>query len=97
MKRAEDGSDLFSLAGPRVGDRVRVKALAADAYAVGAAESLSGRRGIVEERKDVDHYGVRLQEPLLVVRFDEPAASWWTNQRPVVAFWFDVSEVDHER
>ena len=95
MKREEAGPDLFSLVGPKVGDRVRVKRLVTEDYAVGAADSLSGQRGVVEERKDVDHYGVRLREPRILVRFDEPAPPWWTNQLPVVSFWFDASEVEH--
>lgn len=78
---------------PVVGQRVRVAILNRETYALGCAESLDDKAGVVEERYDVDHYKVPYREPRCLVRFDEPAAIWWTNQLPVNAFWFDAGEL----
>lgn len=69
------------------GDRVKTIGLDRDAYAQGAAEALSNKTGTVAPT-DRPH-----SEGKILVRFDEPASTWWAHQTPAESFWFDASEL----
>jgi len=63
-----------------IGKKVVTNIVNTDVFAVGAAESLSGKTGTVTEYNE--------QNGKYLVEFDTPAEKWWTNQLPVRQFWF---------
>ena len=73
-----------------IGTRVKVIIQNADEWAVGAADSLNGKLGVVE--RTGGH-----SEGKILVRFDEPAERWWTYQTPPESFWFDERDLLQQR
>lgn len=69
-----------------VGTRVRVCISKPDEYAHGAAESLNGKTGVIEQ--------LRRDGSMWLVTFDEPAAPWSANQQPCTGFWFEPYELE---
>ena len=69
------------------GERVRVRQLRVEEWAVGAAEALSGLLGTVT----TDHAH---REGKVLVTFDAPASPWSSNQMPARAWWFDPYELE---
>lgn len=67
----------------KIGDKVRVAIVDRSQWATGAAESLDGATGVVEDTRK-DNY---------LVRFDKPAKKWWANSSPVVANWFEPCDL----
>lgn len=72
----------------KLGDRVKVRTLDPDAYAMGAAEALSGMTGTVER------IGNSTGADAVLVKFDRPAPKWWSNQTPPAGFWFEPAELE---
>jgi hypothetical protein len=76
----------------KVGDRVKVAIRDAtrDQWAIGAADALNGTTGTVTEIKE----GVSIP-PFLghLVTFDAPAPTWWANQSPPLASWFEADDL----
>jgi len=68
-----------------IGSRVRVKIQDFDRYALGCAESLDGATGTVEREKN---------DGELLIAFDSPRPTWWTNQSPTVAFWLPPEDLE---
>lgn len=73
-----------------IGQRVRVTIADPDKYAVGAAEALDGMTGVIESLEDKPWHG---EVPRRLVRFDEPAPTWFSYQTPPAAFWFPVEDL----
>ncbi len=69
-----------------VGARVRVQISKPEEYAMGAAESLNGKTGVIERlRQDGEAW---------LVRFDTPAKPWGGRySSPHSAFWFEPHEL----
>jgi hypothetical protein len=76
--------------GFEVGNRVMVTIEEADEYAMRAAEALDGRTGVVEAVEETPWPG---QPRRRLVRFDEPAPTWFTHQTPATAFWFPIRDM----
>jgi hypothetical protein len=75
-----------------VKDRVLVTITAPEEYANGAAKSLNGRVGTVEEYEPNYTFHVP-RRPAYLVRFDVPATPWHAHQHPVSAFWFEPKDL----
>ena len=67
-----------------IGSRVRVRIVAPQKYAHGAAAALDGMTGTVERFKS---------DGEVLVWFDKPAPTWWTHQTPATAFWFPPTDL----
>lgn len=68
----------------RLGARVKVRIKQPDRFAQGAAESLEGVTGRV----------LTIGARMVLVRFDAPARTWWAQQSPITAFWFDAGDLE---
>lgn len=81
----------------KIGDKCRVRIFAPDTYAVGAAESLDGKTGVVEKvqrGEQLTGHVLRAVPQRVLIHFDVPATPWSTNQSPCVGFWFDENELE---
>jgi hypothetical protein len=78
-----------------IGSRVRVRLARPEEWAYGSAVCLNGMMGTVEKIKpDTDAWGrTRHPETPFLVRFDAPAPTWSTHQRPLAAFHFDAVDL----
>lgn len=79
-----------------IGARVRVVIKQPRRYAAGAAASLNGLAGVVEQFKPESINGEPSPGPAYLVRFDAPARTWWAHQTPPESWWFPPGELRSE-
>jgi hypothetical protein len=74
----------------KVGDRVKTNIQDFDHYAVGCADCLNNKTGIVEKYIVA---GVFDDQDRVLIRFDTPARTWIDYQIPWETAWIPVNDV----
>ena len=70
------------------GQRVKISINKPEIWVGSAVNHLNGRTGIIERVKE-NHSS----ENNILVHFDTPAPTWWRNQTPWTAGWFNEKDL----